>query len=317
MEERNELESLKIKESKTPNKKNNKKKKIDNGFKKEYIPVIGLSILLVFLVVGLVFVFNYEKDDYEIDLPEEDVKVVEKVVDTSDSMCSEKEVNNLYQTANKVSIKYEPVKKVVGEGIDMETGEKVKTLGYVQKVEIRNLSDDVYVIIDSNNKLSKQHNLKLTSGDAKDGVLTYFTEYTNDLITYTIRVYSSKGDCVDELFREFEFKTPIYNRYSAMDICKNYPNFKYCQKYIEEDRPTQEQFQVALAAYQKENKVTTNNAGEIIDSKLEEHQELIGKDVKEEKDNDYLMYILIGGAVLILIVTVIAIVLVTKKKGDK
>lgn len=316
MEERNELESLKIKESKTPIKKNNKKKK-DSGFKKEYIPVIGLSILLVFLVVGLVFVFNYEKKDYEIDLPEENVKVVEKVVDTSDSMCSEKEVNNLYQTANKVSIKYEPVKKVVGEGIDMETGEKVKTLGYVQKVEIRNLSDDVYVIIDSNNKLSKQHNLKMTSADVKDGVLTYFTEYTNDLITYTIRVYSSKGDCVDELFREFEFKTPIYNRYSAMDICKNYPNFKYCQKYIEEDRPTQEQFQVALAAYQKENKVTTNNAGEIIDSKLEEHQGLIGENPKDEKGNDYLIYILIGGAVLILIVTVIAIVLVTKKKGDK
>ena len=297
-------------ESKKRSKKSNNKK---SGFKKEYIPIIGLILLLLVLIVILILVFNYEKNDFDINIEEEDIKVVDKVVDTSDSKCEQKEINILYNKANELSINYKPVKKVVGHGIDMETGEKVDTYGYVQKVDIRNLNDDLYLIVNSTNKTSKQKNLKLTNKDAKEGVLTYFTEYTNDLVTYNIKVYSSNGDCADELFREFEFNTPISNRYSAMDICDSYPNFKYCQKYISEDRPTQEEFQIALAQYQKANKVTTAKDGAIISSNLEEHQP---KD--EEKEEQLLWIILVGGAiVLLLTATVATLLIVTKKKGAK
>ena len=311
-----DLKSLKLgeekkeREAKNKGKKKNVKKK--SAFKKDYIPIIGLVALLPVLIVILVLVSLYDKKDYEINVDEEPVNVVDKLVDTSDSMCSEKEVNNLYQTANKLSVTYQPVKKIVGHGIDMETGNKVDTYGYVQKVDIRNLTEDMYLIVNSNNALSKQKNLKLTIKDVKDGVLTYFTEYTNDLITYTIKVYSSKGDCADELFREFEFKTPIYNRFSAMDICDNYPNFKYCQKYITEDRPTQQEFQVALAAYQKENKVTTANDGEIISSNLEEHNV-----EKNEKEQEYLMYVIVGAIALVIIIGIVVVILLNKKKGAK
>ena len=209
-------------------------------------------------------------------------------------------------------ISYKPVQKVVGTAINLETNEEYKTLGYVQKVEITNLSEDVYLIVSNNNKNTKKQNIKLTSKDAKDGKITYFTEYSSDLVTYSIKVYSSNGDCMDELFREFEFVTPIYNRFSDMDICDNYKEFKYCQKYITEDRPTQQEFMVELNAYQKKHKVTTNNAGKVIDSTLEEHKELLNKD-KDKKDDNLLIIIAVIAVVL---VTGVVIVIVLRKKKE-
>lgn len=320
MNDNRDLDSLKIvvdediKNDKNSFKKKKQEEKKKEFFNKKYIPVVGLSILLLFLIISLGIVFTYEKKDYNIDVPEEEVEVVDKVVDTSNSLCSKKEVNNLYQTANKVGITYNTVKKVVSKGIDMQTGKEVDVLGYVQKVDITNVTDDIYIVVNNDNATSKQKNLKLSAKDAKDGVITYFTEYTNDVVKYSMKIYSSTGDCANELFREFEFVTPIYNRYYDMDICENYREFKYCQKFITEDRPTQQEFQVALAAYQKENKVTTSNDGTILDSELKEHQDDIGK---EDKDSKLLIMLIIGVVVLLVTVGIIAVILLKKKKGVK
>ena len=231
------------------------KVKKEKKFKREYIPIIALALILIALLAILIIVFMWEKKDFNINVPEDEFIANEILVDTSGSLCDEKTVSKLYEDFSEVEFKWTPVEIERDNGADQGTNETIKTKTYVYDVTFEGVTEDMYIIIENDNRKTNQPKVKLTYKDAKDGKITYRTEHTELVITYTVSIYAAKYECKDELFRKFTFQTPIYNKWSDIDICENYPKFKYCSKFLTEHVPTDDTFFTELYAWGEQSKV--------------------------------------------------------------
>ena len=297
-------------------------KKEKKQFKVEYVPVV-ISFLVLLLLIGiLVFIILYNKNKYDVDVPGEEYITNEMLVDTSDSLCNTKRVNELHKKANKISISYKDEKVIIGQAQSQDTLEMVDTYGYVFNVEFKNVPEDMYLVIKSDNINFKDDKTTLKGEDAKDGVLTYQTKYTELIVEYTVSIYSSKYDCQDELFRKFTFTTPIYNRYHNMYICEAYPDFELCQKFITENKPSMEAFYNRLYKYGKANDIVITNTYESIygtTTKKTEKTTTSKKDEsktnkKEKNNNESIMTYIILGTLIVLLVSGVSILVIKKRK---
>ena len=295
----------------------------ERKFKKEYIPVIVLALILILLLTLLVVVIMYEKKDYKLpNMPEYEYVTNEILVDTSNSTCSAVEIDKLYQSANKVTFKYAEERVVVGKGVDVITGEEEPTYGYVFNVQFSNITEDIYIRITNDNLFTEKKIVQIKAKDAEEGKYTYQTEYTDDVVTYTVEIYTSNEHCQGELFRKFTFETPIYNRLAGMDLCQEFKEFEYCQKFITKDRPSMDQFYEKLYAYIEKEKIdvsdsmyiatTTKKNPNKTTSKTTTSKEENKKPQDNKKDDSILLYACIGGAVVL--VAVVAIVVIVRRK---
>lgn len=225
-------------------------------FKREYVPVVIASILLVLLVIALIFAIFYDKDDFDIEIPENEAIKNEILVDTSESLCDTNTIKKLYNDADKITLTYKEKEEVVGKGMDQDTNEEVDVYGYVFDVELTDITDDFYLVIKSDNPY-EENNATIKYSDTKDGTYTFTTKYTDVIVTYEVSIYANVEDCKDELFRKFTFVTPIYNRFGDLGVCQQYEDFKWCKKFITEDVPTYQEFYYELDKYIKKEKITT------------------------------------------------------------
>ena len=288
-------------------------------FKVEYIPVIVSFLILIILVGVLIFIIRYNKDIFDVDVPDQDYITNEMIVDTSDSLCKKKEVEDLYKKANEITISYEEEKVVIGESQNQETLEIVDAYGYVFNVEFKNVPEDMYLVIKSDNINFEDDKVTLKGEDAKDGVLKYQTKYTELIVEYTVSVYAAKYDCQDELFRKFTFKTPIYNRYHDMYICDAYPEFELCKEFITEDKPSMQVFYNRLYKYGKENDIVITNTYESIYGTTTKKGETTTKvnedknDEKEKKDENITKYIIVI-TLAVLLISGVSVLVIKKRK---
>ena len=288
-------------------------------FKVEYIPVIVSFLILIILVGVLIFIIRYNKDIFDVDVPDQDYITNEMIVDTSDSLCKKKEVEDLYKKANEITISYEEEKVVIGESQNQETLEIVDAYGYVFNVEFKNVPEDIYLVIKSDNINFEDDKVTLKGEDAKDGVLKYQTKYTELIVEYTVSVYAAKYDCQDELFRKFTFKTPIYNRYHDMYICDAYPEFELCKEFITEDKPSMQVFYNRLYKYGKENDIVITNTYESIYGTTTKKGETTTKvnedknDEKEKKDENITKYIIVI-TLAVLLISGVSVLVIKKRK---
>ena len=258
--------------------------KKEKKFKREYIPIIVLAIILILLLTILVLVFMWEKKDFNINVPKDEFIANEIIVDTSGSLCDNKTVSKLYEDFSEVEFKWEVKEHKYKNGADQYTGELVDVTTYIYEVTFDNVTEDMYIIIENDNRRTEKEKVKFTYKDAKDGKITYKTEPTEILITYTVSIYAAKYECKDELFRKFTFQTPIYNKWYDIDICKEYPKFEYCKQFITGHTPSDDQFFTALHKYGKENKVEITVFADTLDYDSDDFYKYLPDSSKEVYD---------------------------------
>ena len=298
----------------------------ESKIKREYIPVIVLIVLLLILLALLVSVIIYDKKDFNLpEIEEYNFVTNEMVVDTSNSKCDSGEIQQLYDIANKIKFTYDHERIVVGEGINVVTLEKEDLYGYVFNIKFENLNDDLYLVIKNDNPWSKKETVTIKPDQYKKGKYTYQTEYTDDMVTYTMQVYSNKGDCIGEMFRKFTFETPIYNRIGKMDVCTEFPEFEYCKLFINKDVPSMDQFYEALYKYIDKEDIDISESrylqavpekdenGNIIPTTKKPSKPKDDKKDKDDKSNIGL-YVGIAGGV-IAVVAVVTVVIIKRKRN--
>ena len=283
-----------------------------------------LEIAVALSLILLVLVIIYDKKDYKLpDIPEYNFATNEMVVDTSNSKCDSGEIQELYNIANKIKFTYDYERVEIGTGIDVISGEREPIYGYVFNIELNNLTEDVYFTIKNDNMYTQKEIVTIKPEQYKKGKYVYQTEYTDDMVTYTMQVYSNKGDCIGEMFRKFTFETPIYNRIAKMDICTEFEDFEYCQLFINKDVPSMDQFYEALYKYIKKENIDISNSrylqavpekdenGNIIPTTTKKPTK--PKEEKKDDDNSFVLYICIAGAVIAIAAITITIIIKRKR----
>ena len=96
-------------------------------------------------------------------------------------------------------------------------------------INLINVTKDIYVKV-TNNKDNNEHVFK--NDGQNDGIYTFQTKKSDEMVTYTIEIYANKYDCAGELIRKYTMITPMYNSYSEFQTCKDNPEFYYCQEFI-------------------------------------------------------------------------------------
>lgn len=288
-------------------------------FKREYTPVVIAVIILIALIGALIATLLY-KGEYLDETPQSDEFIQEEmVIDNKNSKCNSKELDELFKRARKVELETKMIKIFLETVPDLATeNEFVDIYADVLEVTLKNVTDDIYIKV-TNNKNDNVQTLK--KKDFKDGVVKFNTEYTTEVITYTIEVHANKYDCVDEIVRKFTVLTPIYNNYSNMGQCNDYPEFRYCQEFLTEDMISLGQFRKELAIYIKElesgKKTTKKRVGSktTTTNKIENGTtSATTVDSKEEKKNNNIIYIIIG-VIALGVVAIITTILVKKRRS--
>lgn len=132
------------------------------------------------------------------------------------------------------------------KSVQQQTSNGIVTVNEpVFKVDISNITDDIYVI------------------DNIDNVFTSNTTYTYDSINRVqFSIYSRDVNCPDKYLNIKYVTFPRFNYYSSSDECKQYPKFKYCSLWQNSDIIDEEEFNSELALY----KLRLNNKAEAEDN---------------------------------------------------
>lgn len=212
--------------------KNSDEKKIvfkkEKRFKKEYVYIGLLSIILILLVFLFIKVATYNKktDVSDIKLNAMDTIVDYKVPvnNTCDSY------DSLKEKSNNITVEYgnEEIKDTIkyenedGNIEDKEVSYKT-FIAYIKNIE-SNFSVSV-----KNNITSEVTYYK--SNEIVDNQIKIIPDVDyREVGSYTVVIYSV-DDCTDAILRKFTFKTPVYNPNSELEVCENNTNVE-CQEFI-------------------------------------------------------------------------------------
>lgn len=283
-------------------------KKERKPFKREYVPIVLAVIILFVLVGGLIYIIGHDfKFEEETVDPNQAVQE-ELLIDNSNSKCSKDELNELYELAEKITINTEMVDIFYETTMNDETGEPEDIYTSVAQFTMSNVDEKLYFYVTNDSNDEKQEYKPENNQIQFNGVVSF------DIVTYTVEVRSNEYDCSGETIRKFTLKTKIFNRFSYMNDCEDYPDYKYCQEYIDEEVPSLQTFLSELEKYKKTTKTTTTTkVGET--TKTEENKGETTED--SETTTNYKYYIIGGVAVVLLIVIIAAVILVKKKRSIK
>lgn len=156
-------------------------------------------------------------------------------VEAVKTTCTYEEKANLNDIASKVSSNYkiDEIKEEyefenpdTGE-VSLEERTKIKF-----KVSLYNILEDIYITqIDNLNN----EELNIYYSELQNGVYTFETDNTSDIIKYNYYIYSNIEGCRGEILKTLVFTKPKANMYYQMEICDGLEDNPLCQKYITED----------------------------------------------------------------------------------
>lgn len=169
----------------------------------------------------------------------------------AESSCSYSEQAELNNIAANVKTTYETVKVKTGTIIDVDASNEFETV-YMDLIEsgfdiyVLNVTEDIYVKV-SNDKNDEVYTFR--NSDTDGGVAKFQTTKTDEMVTYTIEIYANKYDCTGEIIRKYTMMTPMFNRYSELQVCADNPDFYYCQEFISTETISYESFYKKLNEY--------------------------------------------------------------------
>ena len=157
------------------------------------------------------------------------------------STCSYKEQAELNEIANNVKANYEIVDIFDGMTLNFENGTGIaqEVESYIKgfKISLLNITDDIYVTVKNDYNSEMQTFYKR---DTIDGIASFESKITDVLVNYQIEVHSNKYTCIGEVYSKISLKTPMFNPYSDLEICKNNSSFYYCQQFIPSENKIKE-----------------------------------------------------------------------------
>ncbi len=296
-------------------------KKERKPFKREYIPIILAVIILFFLIGALIYLIGHDfKFDEEKANPGQHEQE-EVLIDNSNSKCSKDELNELYKIAENIKVETEmrEIEDPDNEVLNQETDEVEPAISIVPIMKFTNLNSKVYIFM-SNNYNEKTEEVK-PKGDKTEvnGI------QSDKIVEYTIEIRSNDYGCKGETIRKFNVRTPIYNSFSELDICVDYPDYPYCQKYLAEDLPSMHDFQYGLQNYKKTLKSTaaprftngSTTSGNKEENKTTTTTAKKTEEKKENNDNKTIIYIIIGLVILLSMVAIGTLLLIKKKRSKE
>lgn len=228
------------------------------------------------------------------------------------SSCSYEEQAEINNIVANVKADYEVVDIYDGKVYDVdnpdaETLEEQEVDHYIKGFEITilNITNDIYVKI-KNNRNNEEKTFKYA--DTKDGTVTFQTTKKNELITYTVEVYSNKYSCLGEKFRELSFTTPMYNRHSQDAKCRSNSEFYYCQDFINSENISLSEFNKKITEYEKQKQQEEKEQQE------QKNKSFIEKIEEFYNNNKIIIYVMI---VIIVVTGVTTTVILVKKKRSR
>ena len=285
------------------------KKKFSISNIRDYIPIIISFIILVILVIGLIFTINIKFDEKNatVDTSSNDNYISLNIEDLAlDIQACDGDTTGP-DDAKKVTFDYKTEWVFDRQEYDMSAATAdtkeltdlplidVDTMAF--DITLSNITDKLKVVITND---FDDEVVNINYSDTTNGTYVYQTKNTNDIIRYTVSIYSSS---CNNLYREFEVLMPKYNYYSDYDRCK-YVTSYYCQKLVTSD--------FSFTDFS----INTNDEYE------KNYQKAVEEEAKKENNsirnilsNNYIMFIVI--AVILIILIIVFITLRFKRKRGK
>ena len=130
----------------------------------------------------------------------------------------------------------EELRKTIAEGAKIDPNLRVSDylIADIVNLKIYNLTDKLYVTVEEQDEGMIG---TFTYDDVVDGEITIRVPDTEKIREYKVRVFSNDDSCKDEeITSPPAIKTPMYNPYSAYEICADQnANKYYCQDYVVTD----------------------------------------------------------------------------------
>ena len=161
---------------------------------------------------------------------------------------------------------------------------------------VNNLTDDIYVVDSYGQRLSGTGEKQLIYSPSR---VSGFQ--SGDQVRFEI--YSNDSNCPNNLLITKYVNFPIFNPYSNLDDCKQNPNFKYCQIWMDTSSVTHEQFTSELNSAKNQ---PTEEAEEIKQSIFEEILSVLARP-----------QIMIVGSILLILVLISLFIYILKRKNIK
>lgn len=184
----------------------------------------------------------------------------------ADETCTNSEITRLKELANKVDIHYD-------YEIKRDSNGEEEFVDYNFKIIADNLNPELKVVIPEDNYLMKYKEFKYN--DSKSFTIDGFN--MGEVINVEIRAYSN-NECAGKTLLTKKISIPYYNSMYNTEECKGFEDFIYCKNEIVEKEITFDEFYNQLDLF-KENLENKTNDDAI--------------DIPEEKNNSYLVIVLI------------------------
>lgn len=166
-------------------------------------------------------------------------------VNASCSLEEQVTVNNAAGAVNVVSDKL----KYTYSTYDPEHDETFDVDDYTGIIYVYNLTPDIYFnITDGKNKET------YTYADDINGAVAVSTGTMAVVKNYTIAIYSTNKSCGTTPVRTISTVIPRYNNFSGYTSCQEYPDYYYCQQFLNSDLISETEFQKGLDEYAKTHK---------------------------------------------------------------
>ncbi len=151
-------------------------------------------------------------------------------VDAARSTCSGTTKKELATAANHIKISYEIKDYSEEKELVVDNNRTTyKVPNYVFEYSIYNITEDIYVQIDSTD--GNQRTKSVYYRDTVEGTYTFTDENFGEIYNYNFVVKSANSECPGTTLRTIKQTKPRYNAYSEYTYCSNSSNY-YCQRFI-------------------------------------------------------------------------------------
>ena len=155
------------------------------------------------------------------------------------------EVNNAAGAVNVIADKL----KYTYNAYDEEYEESHDIDAFTGIIYVYNLTPNIYFnITDGKDKET------YTYADDVNGAIAISTGSMAVVKDYTIAIYSTNSSCGTTPVRTISVNLPRYNPFSSYQSCTEYPNYYYCQQFLNADLISETDFMNGLDEYAKTHK---------------------------------------------------------------
>ena len=151
--------------------------------------------------------------------------------------CSYQERNELLKEAKNVNAFFDinsEKKNVERINPNSEELESIEVEDYYFILNVLNLTNNMFIKITNN---YDDNEIIVNSNSLNNGVYTYKTDNTSNIITYYLTFYSTKDNCYANKITQISLKKPKENPIYYYSVCSNeyVKDSKYCQHFITND----------------------------------------------------------------------------------